>query len=134
MARIKHLNPFSEELIAERLRFENPWWSDGKTESEYDEKPRRLYFNLFRPIVEEVSINRAVVLMGPRRVGKTVMMHHTIQHLLNQNVNPKKICFINIENPIYNNIHLDQLFSYVRKATSESDPKGWFVFFDEVIF
>jgi len=132
MARIKHLNPFSEELIAERLRFENPWWSDGKTESEYDEKPRRLYFNLFRPIVEEVSINRAVVLMGPRRVGKTVMMHHTIQHLLDQNVNPKKICFINIENPIYNNIHLDQLFSYVRKATSESDPKGWFVFFDEI--
>jgi predicted AAA+ superfamily ATPase len=132
MTKTKHLNPFSEQLITDRLRFENPWWTDGKTEAEYNEKPRRLYFDLFYPLVEDVSVNRAVVLMGPRRVGKTVMMNHTIQHLLNQGIAPKKICFINIENPIYNNIPLEQLFGYARKATGESDAKGWFVFFDEI--
>lgn len=132
MAKAKQLNPFSEQLITERLRFENPWWATGKTEEEYDAKPRRLYFNLFHPLVEDVSVNRAVVLMGPRRVGKTVMMNHTIQHLLDARVSSKKICFINIENPIYNNIPLEQLFTYARKATAESDPKGWFVFFDEI--
>ena len=132
MVKRKHLNPFSEQLIADRLRFENPWWTTGKTEDEYNEKPRRLYFDLFYPLVEDVSVNRAVVLMGPRRVGKTVMMNHTIQHLLNSGISPKKICFINIENPIYNNIHLEQLFNYARKATAENDPKGWFVFFDEI--
>ena len=132
MSKVKHLNPFSEQLITDRLRFENPWWVDGKTEDEYNDKPRRLYFDLFYPLVEDVSINRAVVLMGPRRVGKTVMMNHTIQHLLDIGTSPKKICFINIENPIYNNIHLEQLFTYARKATVENDPKGWFVFFDEI--
>ena len=132
MAKAKHLNPFSEQLITERLRFENPWWTDGKTEDEYNAKPRRLYFALFHPLVDDVTVNRAVVLMGPRRVGKTVMMNHTIQHLLNAGVSSKKICFINIENPIYNNIPLEQLFTYARKATAESDPKGWFVFFDEI--
>lgn len=60
------------------------------------------------------------------------MMNHTIQHLLDSGINAKKICFINIENPIYNNIHLEQLFTYARKATSETDPKGWFIFFDEI--
>ena len=132
MSKVKHLNPFSEQLITDRLRFENPWWVDGKTEDEYDDKPRRLYFDLFYPLVEDLSINRAVVLMGSRRVGKTVMMNHTIQHLLDIGTSPKKICFINIENPIYNNIHLEQLFTYARKATVENDPKGWFVFFDEI--
>lgn len=132
MSKVKHLNPFSQQLITDRLRFENPWWVDGKTEDEYNDKPRRLYFDLFYPLVEDMSINRAVVLMGPRRVGKTVMMNHTIQHLLNIGTSPKKICFINIENPIYNNIHLEQLFTYTRKATVENDPKGWFVFFDEI--
>lgn len=132
MAKIKQLNPFSEQLITERLRFENPWWTDGKTEEEYNAKPRRLYFALFHPLVEDVSVNRAVVLMGPRRVGKTVMMNHTIQHLLETGVSPKKICFINIENPIYNNIPLEHLFNYARKATAKSDAKGWFVFFDEI--
>lgn len=82
--------------------------------------------------MEDSEINRAVVLMGPRRVGKTVMMNHTIQKLLDDGINPKKICFINIENPIYNNIHLEQLFIYARQATTEESPKGWFVFFDEI--
>ena len=132
MAKYKALNPFSEQLISDRLRFENPWWTDGKTEDEYNQKPRRLYFNLFYPLVEDVSVNRAVVLMGPRRVGKTVMMNHTIQHLLDKGISSKKICFINIENPIYNNIPLEQLFNYARKATGETEAKGWFVFFDEI--
>lgn len=132
MARVKQLNPFSEKLISDRLRFENPWWADGRTEVEYNQKPRRLYFDLFYPLVEDTSVNRAVVLMGPRRVGKTVMMNHTIQRLLERGVPPKKICFINIENPIYNNIPLEQLFNYARKATGEAEAKGWFVFFDEI--
>jgi len=132
MAKAKHLNPFSEQLITDRLRFENPWWSTGKSDEEYDQMPRRLYFDLFYPLVEDTSVRRAVVLMGPRRVGKTVMLNHTIQHLLNEGINPKQICFINIENPIYNNIPLEQLFSYSRKATAQHDPKGWFVFFDEI--
>ena len=132
MAKSKQLNPFSEQLISDRLRFENPWWTDGKTEDEYNLKPRRLYFDLFYPLVEDLTVNRAVVLMGPRRVGKTVMMNHTIQHLLDIKINPKKVCFINIENPIYNNIPLEHLFNLARKATAESDAKGWFVFFDEI--
>lgn len=132
MVKSKLLNPFSEQLISDRLRFENPWWVDGKTEDEYNEKPRRLYFNLFYPLVEDLSVNRAVVLMGPRRVGKTVMMNHTIQHLLDIKIDPKKVCFINIENPIYNNIPLEHLFNLARKVTAENDAKGWFVFFDEI--
>lgn len=132
MPKTKQLNPFSETLITERLRFENPWWATGRTEDEYNTKPRRLYFELFYPLVHDTSVNRAVVLMGPRRVGKTVMMNHAVQHLLNAGVPAKKICFINIENPIYNNIPLEQLFTYARKATAENDPKGWYVFIDEI--
>jgi uncharacterized protein len=132
MAKTKYLNPFSEELITDRLRFENPWWSTGKSDEEYNQMPRRLYFNLFFPLVEDTSVRRSVVLMGPRRVGKTVMMNHTIQHLLNSGINPKQICFINIENPIYNNIPLEHLFSLARAATAQTNPKGWFVFFDEI--
>jgi uncharacterized protein len=132
MAKIKYLNPFSEQLITERLKFENPWWIDGKTDQEYSSKRRRLYFELFHPLVTDKNINRAVVLMGPRRVGKTVMMNHAIQHLLDANINPKKICFINIESPIYNNISLDQLFKFARNATHEPESAGWYVFFDEI--
>ena len=42
MANRSNLSPFSEQLIIDRLKYENPWWVDGKTEEEYSSKKRRL--------------------------------------------------------------------------------------------
>jgi predicted AAA+ superfamily ATPase len=126
------LKPISDSLIIDRMKFENPWWITGETDKDYQQLKRRKYFDLFTSLVEESDVKRAVVLMGPRRVGKTVMMHHTIQLLLDNKVDRHNICFINIENPIYNNISLEQLFSLARKAAAQENPKGWYVFFDEI--
>jgi hypothetical protein len=49
----------------------------------YQQMKRREYFKLFYPLVIERSIKRALVLMGPRRVGKTVMLFHAIDELIN---------------------------------------------------
>ncbi|MBI5324456.1 MAG: ATP-binding protein [Ignavibacteriae bacterium] len=122
----------SEELIINRLIFENPWWISGKIDDEINKFNRRLYFNLFYPIVEESTINRAVVLMGPRRVGKTVILFHTIQKLLEKGIEQKKICYVNIENPVYNNLGLEKLFTIIRQATLDNTLTGWYIFFDEI--
>jgi predicted AAA+ superfamily ATPase len=126
------LLPYSEQQILERLRFENPWWVTGRVEDYYGQMRHRLYFELFFPLVAEQSVRRAVVLMGPRRVGKTVLLYHTVQGLLQQNIEPLKLAFISIETPIYSNIGLEQLFALSRQATGQTDPKGWYVFFDEI--
>ncbi len=126
------LLPYSEEQILDRLRFENPWWSNGQVDDYYINMERRLYFDLFMPLVCETDIPRAVVLMGPIRVGKTVMMHHAVHGLIEKYIDPLKIAFISIETPIYNNISLEQLFIYCRKATKQEDSKGWYIFFDEI--
>ena len=70
--------------------------------------------------------------MGPRRVGKTVMLYHTIDHLLAHGHNPLKIAFVSVETPIYNNMGLEHLFALCRKASGQQDTNGWFVFFDEI--
>ncbi|MEZ4958264.1 MAG: ATP-binding protein [Saprospiraceae bacterium] len=132
MAKKNPLPPFSEELIIDRLRFENPWWVSGATDEEYRVFKHRQYFQLFQPLVEETDIRRSVVLMGPRRVGKTVMLFHSMQALFDSGVSPLQILYANIENPVYNNMPLERLFQLARKATGRSDAKGWFVFFDEI--
>lgn len=86
------------ERIIERLRYENPWWVNREIPKVFGDFSRRLYFDLFFPFVQEKDIRRAVVLMGPRRVGKTVMIFHTIDQLLKDGVNPHKIFFIGIDN------------------------------------
>lgn len=126
------LYPFSEEQIIARLQFENPWWESGKLDDYYTSFNPRLYFQIFYPLIKDISVHRATVLMGPRRVGKTVMLYHTIQQLITDGVPPQKILYASIETPIYNNIQLEDLFEMSKKASGEMESEGWFIFFDEI--
>jgi predicted AAA+ superfamily ATPase len=116
----------------ERLRQENPWWATGTIDDDYIQLQRRLYFDLFYPLVEDISIRRAVILMGPRRVGKTVMLFHAIDELIRGGTDPHMIAYISIENPFFNNVALEQLFKICLKATGRENGKGCYIFFDEI--
>jgi hypothetical protein len=126
----KYLIP--SEKIIERLRYENPWWLNKQIPEVYNTMGRRLYFNLFYPFVTENNIRRALVLMGPRRVGKTVMLFHSIQQLINENENPQKIFFIGIDNPIYMNLSLEDILILCKQSLAFENLNGCYVFFDEV--
>jgi hypothetical protein len=120
------------EKIIERLQYENPWWSTKEIPSLYKEMSKRLYFDLFYPFVTETDIRRAVVLMGPRRVGKTVMMFHTIDQLINEKTNPQRIFFIGIDNPIYVNLSLQEILDLCKDSVKVENLENCFVFFDEI--
>ena len=126
------LEPIREDLILERMNFENPWWITGSIDEELNRLQRRTYFKLFLPLAEEKEVRRAVVLMGPRRVGKTVLMQHVIEEMLEQGINRRQICYLGVDNPIYLNMGLENLFKLARKATGNESAKGWYVFFDEI--
>lgn len=126
------IKSISKEQVISKIKFENNWWVENSIDDDYKEMPRRNYFEIFKPLVYEQTVRRAVVLMGPRRVGKTVMLYHLVQDLIENSINPQKIIFITIENPIYNNILLEQLFTYAKEATGLKDRDGWYVIFDEV--
>ncbi|MBV6484643.1 MAG: hypothetical protein KFKLKKLM_01153 [Flavobacteriales bacterium] len=120
------------EKIIERLRYENPWWVNKQIPEVYSTMAKRLYFSLFYPFVIEKNIKRALVLMGPRRVGKTVMLFHSIQQLLTENVNPQKIFFIGIDNPIYVHLSLEDILNLCKQSLNQDNLKGCYVFFDEI--
>lgn len=116
----------------ERLQYENPWWVSGQVQELYQNMSKRLYFDVFYPFVKETEIKRAVVLMGPRRVGKTVMMFHAIQELIAENISPQKIFFIGIDNPIYMHLGLEDILQLGKQAVNLDNLEGCFVFFDEI--
>lgn len=120
------------EKIIERLRYENPWWVNKQIPEVYGSMAKRLYFSLFYPFVIEHNIKRALVLMGPRRVGKTVMLFHSIQQLLSENVNPQKIFFIGIDNPIYVHLSLEDILNLCKQSLNLDNLKGCYIFFDEI--
>jgi len=89
--------------------------------------------DLFYPMVYDISVRRSIILMGPRRVGKTVMIYQTIEKLIEEGVNPQKIIYVSVETPIYSNISLEELFSLARQALVQKENyDGFYVFFDEI--
>jgi uncharacterized protein len=120
--------------IIQRIRLENPWWgSNHAIRVEYQAFTPRAYFDLFFPLIVERSVRRAVVLMGPRRVGKTVMIYHAIQSLLANGVRPESICYFSVDHPIYNGLSLEKLLQNYGLASSvdyKSEPS--YIFFDEI--
>ncbi|WP_423147071.1 ATP-binding protein [Rubrolithibacter danxiaensis] len=125
-------SPIPTEKIIERLRYENPWWINKQISEAYSSMSKRLYFKLFYPYVIEKNIRRALVLMGPRRVGKTVMLFHSIEQLITDNVNPQKIFFIGIDNPIYVHLSLEDILNLCKQALNQNNLNGCYVFFDEI--
>lgn len=127
-----NLNLIPTAKIVERLRYENPWWATKQISEAYSNMAKRLYFDLFYPFVKEQHIRRALVLMGPRRVGKTVMLFHSIEKLLSEGVNPQHIFFVGIDNPIYMHLGLEDILHLCKDSLNLSKLNGCYVFFDEI--
>ena len=128
------MRKISDNQILNRIRFENPWWISPELmpESITRWKPRP-YLELFHKLIVDRSIQRAPVLMGPRRVGKTVMLHHCIQKLIEQGVPPLNICYVSVDHPIYNELSLEQFFEYFKKLSGTNLREiECFLFFDEI--
>lgn len=119
--------------IDARLAFDNPWWTNGVDGTvAFQDRPRRKYFESFFRTVTNRAITRAVVLMGPRRVGKTVMVYQAIRRLLDQGVVPERILYVSLETPIFTGLALEQLLGLFRERFSHARDTELTVFFDEI--
>jgi predicted AAA+ superfamily ATPase len=129
---MSNLRILPKEQVINKIKFENPWWETGKIDDYYLSMKKRLYFDLFSPLVYEKSVKRAVVLMGPRRVGKTVLLFHLVQDLIDNGTPPKSICYLSIENPIYNGLSLEEMFHFFLEVSEQNISNEHYIIFDEI--
>ena len=124
----------SEIELKNRLAFDNPWWErGGSIDPEIDLWPRRAYFDSFIKLVSDLGVRRAVVLMGPRRVGKTVLCYQVIQQLIRKRTAKKNVFYVSVDNPVYTGIPLQKLVQLFQETCGHATrKKGLFVFFDEI--
>ncbi len=120
--------------VAQRLKSENLWWEKPHLiPSRFSKHKPRPYLEMFYPSITEKNIQRAVVLLGPRRIGKTVLLHHTIQKLIANDIAPLKICYISVDHPLYNGLDLESFLESYKEATGvDYKMEECFIFFDEI--
>lgn len=122
----------SKKEIVSRLHFDNLWWETSRVEERYREYPRRFYFEPFYKLINETSVNRAAVLMGPRRVGKTVMVYQVIDKLLNNSINPHNILYVSLETPIYTGLSLEKIINIFQEEYEHKRNDKLYIIFDEI--
>ncbi|MET7243435.1 ATP-binding protein [Methylobacterium sp. EM32] len=122
----------SQEDIERRIRRDNPWWENKKRPFKWNEFARRDYFRAFYEISTDSSVRRSTVLLGPRRVGKTVMLHHFIYELISSDFDPLKIMYISIDTPVYTDISLEKFVDVLFRINNLSEDSRCYIIFDEI--
>lgn len=123
----------SQADVDRRLSFDNPWWTaGGDVDPGFRDLPHRSYLPSFLSLVKNRQIRRAIILMGPRRVGKTVMLQQTIRDLLQSGVSGSRILFLSLETPIYTDRPLDDFVRRFCDRFEHDRETPLTFFFDEI--
>lgn len=121
---------FEKHLLENRIKTDHVWWESNKIPY-YNDYSKRRYYRGFYSLIKQSTLHRAVVLMGPRRIGKTVMMYQAIQDLLNEGIPANKILYFSLDTPIFTNVSLEELIENALEP-SKTDIEGCYIFFDEI--
>ena len=126
------MREISSEQRQQRMCVDNPWWETGRIQDDYSRLEPRAYLERFMQLVIQTQVRRAVVLMGPRRVGKTVLIHHVIERLLDSGkYTPRELGYVSIDHPLYMRLSIEMLSNEIHEAGQA--PRGLKVLFlDEI--
>jgi uncharacterized protein len=116
-----------DELISILSQF-NPWW---RKESIPDLPAwKRSVFNELLTWVANPPALRAVMLSGPRQVGKTTLLLQTIEHLIKDGVPASNILYVTFDHPVFKLAGLDSVLETWRELEPKAEGPEY-LFLDE---
>lgn len=120
--------------VQRRFNLDNPWWRAGQgIDAQEVAWPRRAYFEPFAQLALQAPVKRAVVLIGPRRVGKTVMLKHLVARLLStQGVVGPQVLYLSLDTPLYSGRSLESLVQQFIELQAHPPSQPLWVLFDEI--
>lgn len=112
-------NPFSEEE-AQVLRGFNPWWNQRTLQLP---KFKRTAFSVALSYLDDPSVRRAVLLSGPRRVGKTTLFQQIAATLVEAGTDPRSIFYCSLDHPVLKPLSLHRILAlYHETVCPEGSP------------
>jgi predicted AAA+ superfamily ATPase len=108
-----------QELVSVLQGF-NPWWAGRALPVPAF---RRLAFEACRTYLTNPTLKRAVLLSGPRRVGKTTVLYQLAEDLLAGGVEARSILYLSLDHPVLKLLGLrDILDLYHQHIHAEDRP------------
>lgn len=117
----------------------NPWWGDiDRALSGIPEFHRSIFDDLKSDVK---SLPQIISLTGPRRVGKTTLVHQLVQDLIQNGVNPRRIVYYSMDDPALLlqskediNSFIEEAMRMTRKSVDDrsSTAEPFYFFLDEI--
>jgi len=121
----------SNQQIAEHLKRLNPWWQSTRADEATSTLRPRAYLEPVRKLLLDSELRRAVVLLGPRRVGKTILIRHLINRLLDSGLAGPRVGYVEMDHPLLHGQSLETLVRQIEAAAPAGDGVRY-LFFDEI--
>ncbi|MFC1691759.1 ATP-binding protein [Nanoarchaeota archaeon] len=125
-----------EELeILRILNHYNPWWNNKPIPKSKTSSFKRGDFYIIKGTLEKKEI---ISIVGPRRVGKTILIHQLIKDLLDNGVNSKKVFYLSVDEMELQKGGaglrdiLETYSKYVLKESFDSLKDTCYLFLDEI--
>lgn len=113
------------------LASQNPWWKTGTVELEVKPVKREVFDSL----TSGLSGNDVTVLVGPRRCGKTFLVHQLIDRLLKNGVERERIVYLQIEGYLKRKNLIAEVMDFVKTVLVREPPSEFknrvYLFVDE---
>ncbi len=127
------MKTISDQQVIEQIRRQSPWWDGlGGIEPVVANYRRRDYLAPVLALVRDSSLRRAVVLMGPRRVGKTILIQHLIHDLMTSGIAPARIAYVAVDHPVLHGQSLESFVQLIERASPVTAGAERYLFFDEI--
>ena len=125
------MKSISDQQVAEHLKRLNPWWQGAKEVKETMAWRPRAYLAPVQRLLLEPGLRRAVVLLGPRRVGKTILIRHLIADLLSRGVSAQRVAYVEMDHPLLHGQSLETLIHQIEGVVHGGNGP-LYLFFDEI--
>lgn len=113
----------------------NVWWNNKSVPPSKISPFKRGDFHVIKDLLATKEI---VSIIGPRRVGKTIVIHQLIQNLLDSGVDPKRIFYLSVDEMELEDEEAKirdilQIYSkYILKKPLDSLDETHYLFLDEI--
>ncbi len=118
--------------IDEVLSLQNPWHGTGTVPPSFIYSNQRYFAQTFWRAVLNAKRNRYHLILGPRRIGKTTVMYQTVQRLIAEGIEPRRLWWIRLDHPVLTSVSLGDLAKTVVARANSTKEQPAYLFLDEL--
>lgn len=127
------MHTITDNDLFHRLAFDNPWWEFKETTRvAFKNPPKRVFFPAFYDRMMQCGDGNVLVLAGPLRAGKTVMLRQLVAQLIESGVKPANVFYCSMTTPSYTAADIGVLFEMFCRRYHHGPNAEIYVFFDEI--